>query len=112
MRLICLCVAKSTTAKPLRSLNCAKIHFVEPSGFAENAIGRMPASISTYHAGSSVVVSATLIVLPPIEPATTYFPSGVTYALWIVPFVGIVLTLVCVAVSITSTPPGAWAIPT
>ena len=54
MRLISLRVAKSTTAKPLKPVSCTKIHFVEPSGFAVNVIGRMPRSISSVHAGSSV----------------------------------------------------------
>ncbi len=54
----------------------------------------------------------TLTLLPTIEPATTYLPSGVTYGLWMGPLVGIVFTLVIVAVSMTSTPPGAWMMPT
>ncbi len=81
IRRISLCVAKSTTAKPLKSVSWTKIHLVEPSAFAANAIGRMPRSISSVHAGCSVAASNTLIVLPAIEPATTYLPSGVTYAL-------------------------------
>ena len=63
--------------------------------------------MSSVHAGCSVCASITLIVLPCIEPATTYLPSGVTYALWMLPFVGMVLTFFSDAVSITSTPPGA-----
>ena len=64
MRLISLRVAKSTTANPLKPVSCAKIHFVEPSGLVLNVIGRMPRSISSVHAGSSVFASITLIVLP------------------------------------------------
>src|SRR5215217_1263360 len=80
-RLISLRVAKSMTANPFRPLNCAKIHWVEPSAFQLNVIGRTPRSMSTVHAGSSVFASITLIDLPAIEPATTYLPSGVTYGL-------------------------------
>ena len=82
MRLISLRAAKSTTAKPLKPLNCTKSHLVDPSGFAENVIGRTPRSISSVQAGCSVAASNTFTVLPAIEPATTYLPSGVTYALW------------------------------
>ena len=63
MRLISLRVAKSTTAKPLKSVNCTKIHLVEPSGFATNAIGRTPRSMSSVQAGCSVCASNTLIGL-------------------------------------------------
>jgi hypothetical protein len=70
-----------------------KIHLVEPSGFVEKAIGRTPRSITTVHAGSSVLVSITFTDFPWMEPATTYLPSGVTYALWMLPFVGTVLIL-------------------
>jgi hypothetical protein len=68
--------------------------------------------MSRVHAGVSVCASITFTDFPAIEPATTYLPSGVTYALWMAPFVGTVLTFFCDAVSMTSTPPGAWAIPT
>src|SRR5256885_3658232 len=39
-RLISWCVAKSTTANPLKSVNWVNSHFVEPSGLVENVIGR------------------------------------------------------------------------
>src|ERR1700745_2638743 len=94
MRCTSLCVAKSTTANPLRPLICTKIHFVEPSGLVENAIGRTPRSSCRYHAGSWAFVWITLTVLPTIDPATTYLPSGVTYGLWMLPLVGTVLTRV------------------
>src|SRR5438105_4163965 len=90
MRWTSLCVAKSTTANPLRPLIWTKIHFVEPSGLLANAIGRTPRASCRYHAGSSVCVSITLTVLPTIDPATTYLPSGVTYGLWMLPLVGTV----------------------
>src|SRR6185503_16979721 len=81
IRLISLCDAKSTTAKPLKPLTWTKIHFVEPSGLVANVIGRTPRSIFSVQAGSSVLASITLTVAPAIEPATTHFPSGVTYGL-------------------------------
>ena len=112
IRLISLRVAKSTTANPLRSVNCVNIHLVDPSGFQLNVIGRTPRSISSVHAGSSVFVSMTFIVFPWMEPATTYLPSGVTYALWMLPLVGMVFTLLSESVSTTSTPPGCSMIPT
>ena len=68
--------------------------------------------MSSTHTGSQVFSSNTLTVLPAMEPATTYLPSGVTYALWMVPLVGIVFTFFIATVSMTSTPPGAWMIPT
>ena len=68
--------------------------------------------MSSTHAGSPVLSSNTLTVLPTMDPATTYLPSGVTYALWMVPFVSIVFTFFIATVSITSTPPGAWMMPT
>ena len=77
-RRISLRVAKSTTAKPLKPLSCAKIQRVDPSGFEKNAIGRMPRSISSVHAGSSDAASITLMVLPAIDPVTAYLLSGVT----------------------------------
>src|SRR5262245_22148025 len=77
-RLISLWVAKSTTANPLNDDNCAKIHLVEPSGFHQNVIGRMPASSSTNQAVSKVLASITLIDFPAMDPATQYLPSGVT----------------------------------
>ena len=55
MRLISLRVAKSTTANPFKPLSCANIHFVEPSGFVLNVIGRTPRSMSSVHAVSSVL---------------------------------------------------------
>src|SRR5262245_13563670 len=82
IRLISLRVAKSTTANPLRPLICTKIHLVDPSGFQLNVMGRTPRSMSTVHTGSKVWVSATFTLFPAMEPATTYLPSGVTYALW------------------------------
>src|SRR5258706_2879531 len=112
MRWTSLCVAKWTTANRLSPLIWTNIHFVEPSGLVANAIGRTPRSSSSVQAGDSVAVSMTLTLLPTIEPATTYLPSGVTYGLWMGPLVGIVFTLVIVAVSMTSTPPGAWMMPT
>src|SRR5206468_3581265 len=78
IRLISLRVAKSTTANPLKPVNCTKSHFVEPSALVENVIGRTPRSMSSVHAGCSVWVSNTFTVLPAIDPATTYLPSGVT----------------------------------
>src|SRR4051812_32602928 len=105
-------VAKSTTANPLKSVSCTKIHFVDPSGLLANAIGRTPRPMSSVHAGDSVAVSNTLTVLPAIDPATTYLPSGVTYGLWMLPVVASVLRLVIDTVSMTSTPPGAWMMPT
>jgi hypothetical protein len=71
IRLSSFRVAKSTTAKPLKPVSCAKIHLVEPSGLVLKVIGRMPRSIFTVHAGSSVFASMMLIVAPAIEPATT-----------------------------------------
>src|SRR4026208_2385892 len=92
IRLTSLCVAKSTTTNPLRSLTWTKIHLVEPSAFQLNVIGRTPRSKSSVHGGPSVLGRTTVTLFPRMEPATTYLPSGVTYALWIGPFVGIVFT--------------------
>src|SRR5690348_15091564 len=81
IRLISLCVEKSTTANPLKPESWTNIHFVEPSLFVVKAIGRIPRSISRDHSGVSVVAEMTVIVLDGIEPATTHLPSGVTYVL-------------------------------
>src|SRR6187397_3125627 len=81
IRLISFRVAKSTTANPLKPLTCTKIHLVDPSGFVLNVIGLTPRSISIVQAVCSVFASMTLMLLPPIDPATAYLPSGVTYTL-------------------------------
>src|SRR5215470_9576097 len=81
IRLISLWVAKSTTANPLKPESWASIHFVDPSLFVVNAIGRIPSSISRDHSGVSVFAEITVIVLDAIDPETTHLPSGVTYVL-------------------------------
>ncbi|MFN8060457.1 MAG: hypothetical protein U0Q12_14985 [Vicinamibacterales bacterium] len=56
-------------------------------------------------------MSTTLIVFSGMDPATAKRPSGVTYTLWIAPVTGTRFTLVSDAVSMTSTAPGATAMP-
>jgi len=69
---------------------------VEPSGFFDIAIGEGPGLIGTVHAISLLCVSITLSsfaggLAPLAEPATTYFPSGVTFRSWMPPLIGMVL---------------------
>jgi hypothetical protein len=76
-----LWVAKSTTANPWKPESWASIHFVDPSLFVVNAIGRIPRSIARDHSGVSVFAEITVIVLDAIDPETTHLPSGVTYVI-------------------------------
>jgi len=43
----------------VETVNCTKIHFVEPSAFVENVMGRTPRSMSSVQAGCSVCASKT-----------------------------------------------------
>src|SRR6202051_4511237 len=95
--LIFACVAKSTTANPLRSPSWAKIHLVDPSGFFDIAIGEGAGVISRLQAISLVLVSITSIMFagglaPLLDPATRYLPSGVTLRSWTPPLSAMDLT--------------------
>jgi hypothetical protein len=75
-------------------------------------MGRTPRSNANSQEGWRVSSSITVRILFATDPATTYLPSGVTYVLCTAPFTGMLLMFFIVAVSITSTAPGATAMPT
>src|ERR1700730_7146917 len=110
MKLLTACVAKSTTANPLSLPFWAYILSLEPSAFADIAIGEGDGLIENVHAISLVCVSITFPrfvggLAPLLPPATTYLPSGEMYKSWMPPLIAMVLTFVSEEVSITSTPP-------
>ena len=69
IRVTSLRVLKSTTANPLSSESWAKIHFVEPSGFVLNAIGR-----------TLIVTSLSLRRVKRSFEARVSFPASVDHA--------------------------------